>query len=320
MIPERMLRCGTSTFDSGEAYRQVTLIYAHPPPLMVVLIVITYLCSSLYHNAFKKSFCIPHTHLFRIQPPVVRPKENKVPKHGSDPLITAGLFLFICYLISSKMDYKWSFFFVYTLCFVLLARTQSESDAKLKQFFETTLELVRPEMKKGSSEIGIEVIDPLPVPDYRYEQTGDLISIHAYFNHIEIPNLSTFKLEDVIANTTGQQVILKFSFPSIAALGDYVFETTTLGVPVANAKGRFQMIATKVRALCLVKLSKDSNGSYRCDQVQLKSSEADVELNMEGLAGDNIVKNILDPRTVYNEYKPRINNKIADAIKIIVEL
>uniref|UniRef100_T1J7J6 Uncharacterized protein n=1 Tax=Strigamia maritima TaxID=126957 RepID=T1J7J6_STRMM len=34
MIPERMLRCGMSIFDLGDAYRQVTLLYAHSPLLI----------------------------------------------------------------------------------------------------------------------------------------------------------------------------------------------------------------------------------------------------------------------------------------------
>lgn len=191
----------------------------------------------------------------------------------------------------------------------------NNGDPKLEEFFRKTLELVRPEMKRGSKDLDIAIMDPLRVPDYRFEKPGDFLTVYAYFSHIRVPGLSEFRLEKISINPDTLLTELRFSFPEVSAVGDYLFETSTFGLKVVSTTGPFVLTAKNMRAVGDVQLAVNERGVYSCKSVELQSTEEGVEINMINLADDAILRNILDPRDVYNEYKPRIHAKIAEAFK-----
>lgn len=170
-------------------------------------------------------------------------------------------------------------------------------------------------MKRGSRELNISRMDPLDVPDYHFERPNDLLHVIAHMSHIQIPGLSDFKLDQLRANADSLVVNLHYSFPFLRGEGDYLFETRTFGMTVVKAKGRFFITAKNVQATGRVQLDRDAKGVYSCSSVEIKSKEDDVEINMIDLADDSLLRNFLDPRQVYEDYKPRITFKISDAFK-----
>lgn len=196
------------------------------------------------------------------------------------------------------------------------------ADRRLEAFFRSTLELVRPEMRRGNKSLAIGVMDPLPLPDYAFERPGEFLHVRARFSRIRLPQLASFRLDNVTADAAAPAVTVRCSYPSLTGVGDYLFETSTFGVPVVSTTGRFRMHVTNINATGHIRLERrrehdDDNGRQRlrCADVAIDSTEDEVTIDMLDLAGDDLLRRWLNPRDVYLDYKPRIHAKIADAFR-----
>lgn len=166
------------------------------------------------------------------------------------------------------------------------------ADEGLEDFLTASLLKLKKEMPAGIPSLGIQPMDPFPLPDYVERLHSEMLDLGISMQNAEAAGLSTFDPRSV--SIRDHQVQIKMAFPAVQMSADYQMNGTILGMPISAAHGSAEATVMDIEGVFTAFINKTEMGIFYLFDTQVSLQEGSSVLSLQRFPSiDRIIKRAL---------------------------